>query len=281
MLPKPSGSFRWVQVDGRPALVCLALKDVAPHLFTTRHWPLGLGSTGDRTDDWSDVAGSMRVDVEWLVRVQQVHRADVVVHRRGNRVPSHRPQADIIISDDPAAALAVQAADCVPLLVADRRTGSVAAAHAGWRGLAAGVPRVTVEALARECGGRAADLVAAVGPSIGACCYEVGADVRQHFETTPFLAADLARWFHTDPQPTEANPSLPNLPAARREGHWYFDGWAAVRDGLTGAGVPADQIFVAELCTASHPGALCSYRRDGAPAGRMVGAIRPAFGPRP
>jgi YfiH family protein len=169
----------------------------------------------------------------------------------------------------------------VPLLVADRRTGAVAAAHAGWRGLAAGVPRVTVEALARECGGDAANFVAAVGPSIGACCYEVGADVREHFKAAQFLDADLVRWFHAHPQPTATNPSLASLPTPPRAAHWYFDSWTTVRDGLVAAGVPASQIFVAELCTASHPGALCSYRRDGAPAGRMVGIIRLASDPRP
>jgi len=150
----------------------------------------------------------------------------------------------------------------------------VAAAHAGWRGLAAGVPRVTVEALEREFGSRPADLAVAAGPSIGACCYEVSADVRRHFEAAGFHGADLARWFHTRPQPTATNPSLPGLPPTPRAEHWYFDCWAAVRDGLAAAGVPRDQIFVAELCTASHPGALCSYRRDGAPAGRMAATIR-------
>jgi len=273
-LPQPSGSFRWVQVGGRPALVCRALEGLAPHLFTTRHWPLGSSSTGDRAEAWDDLARQMRVDSARLVRVQQVHRADVAVRRQGDRIPPDPQQADIIITNDPAAALAVQAADCVPLLVADRRTGSVAAAHAGWRGLAAGVPRVAVEALGREFGSRPPDLVVAAGPSVGACCYEVGADVRRHFETAGFPVADLARWFHANPQTTPTNPSMPGLSAARRAGHWYFDGWAAIRDGLAAAGVPRDQIFVAELCTASHPGALCSYRRDGAPAGRMAGAIK-------
>jgi len=254
--------------------VCRALEGLAPHLFTTRHWPLGASSTRDRTDEWDDVAQQIGVDRARLVRVQQMHRADVAVHRLHDRIPSDPPQADIIVSNDPAVALAVQAADCVPLLVVDRRTGSVAAAHAGWRGLAGGVPRVAVEALGRECGSRPIDLVVAAGPSIGACCYEVGADVRQHFEAGGFLAADLARWFHASPEPTATNPSMAGLPADRRAGHWYFDGWAAIRDGLAAAGVPRDQIFVAELCTASHPGALCSYRRDGAPAGRMAAAIR-------
>jgi hypothetical protein len=273
-LPQPSGSFRWVQVGGRPALVCQALEEVAPHLFTTRHWPLGSSSAGDRTEAWSDIAGAMKIEVGRLVRVQQVHRAGVVVHGKGDRIPSSPPQADIMITADPAAALAVQAADCVPLLTADRRIGVVAAAHAGWRGLAARVPQETVEALGQEFGSRPADLVVAVGPSIGACCYEVGADVRRQFQQAGFVEADLARWFHTSPQPTATNPSLSGLPATPRAEHWYFNCWAAVRDGLAAAGVPADQIFVAGLCTASHPAALCSYRRDGAPAGRMVGVIR-------
>lgn len=272
-LPQPNGSFRWAQVGGRPALVCQALEGLAPHFFTTRHWPIGSSAAGDRTEGWADIARAMQIEMDRLVRVRQVHRADVHIWRKDDRVPPEPPEADIIISSDPSAAVAVVAADCVPLLVADQRTGAVAAAHAGWRGLAAGVPRVTVQAFGREFGSRPADLVVAAGPSIGACCYEVGADVRQQFEAAGFLAADLARWFHIRPQPTPANRSMPGLPATPRAGHWYFDGGAAVRDQLAAAGVLRDQIFVAELCTASHPHAFCSYRRDGSPAGRMAGVI--------
>ena len=75
-----------------------------------------------------------------LVRVRQVHGADILVRRVGDDAADTLPEADIIVSNDPTVAAAIQTADCVPLLLADRRTGAVAAAHAGWRGLAAGVP---------------------------------------------------------------------------------------------------------------------------------------------
>src|SRR4029078_13150461 len=84
-------------------------------------------------------------------------------------------------SNDPLVAIAIQTADCVPLLLADSRSGAVAAAHAGWRGLAAGVPAAAVSALARAFDARPADLVAAVGPSIAAPSYAVGPDVAERF----------------------------------------------------------------------------------------------------
>jgi YfiH family protein len=180
----------------------------------------------------------------------------------------------VIVARDPSVAVAIQTADCIPLLIADQLTGAVASAHAGWRGLAANVPLIAVAALAREFGSHPEDLIAVAGPSIGACCYEVGEDVRQSFEDAGFLSSALDRWFHTSPQPTPQNPSMPGLPAARRIDHWFFDGWTAVREELEASGVPAPQIHLAELCTASHATALCSYRRDGKAAGRMAGAIR-------
>jgi len=154
--------------------------------------------------------------------------------------------------------LAIQTADCVPLLFADRRTGVVAAAHAGWRGLAARVPEVTVRALGEAFGSRPADLIVAVGPSISAARYEVGAEVRDQFERGGFPDDQLARWF---------------LPGTRA-GHWQFDGWASARDQLAAVGVPADRIHSSDLCTAAEAGLLCSYRRDGKRAGRIAGAIR-------
>ena len=200
---------------------------------------------------------------------------EVVLDQRGQATNHGDPEVgDIVVTDAPGVAVAVQAADCVPLLIADRRTGAVVAAHAGWRGLAGNVPRVAIDALAREFGGRAIDLVVAAGPSVGPCCYEVGADVRRCFEAAGFSAGAIQRWFHDGPKPTAANPSMPSLSAERRPEHWFFDGWTAVREELQDAGVPADQIHLATLCTASHPDVLCSYRRERNQAGRIAAAIR-------
>jgi purine-nucleoside/S-methyl-5'-thioadenosine phosphorylase / adenosine deaminase len=274
MKPQPSDGFEWVQATGGPALVCRALRPLADHLFTTRQWTLG--SPAEATDeDWRPVAAAAGVDRDHLVRMHQVHGASVLVRRAGHRQPpGPRPAADIAVSNDPSLALAIQTADCVPLLIADRVTGAVAAAHAGWRGLAAGVPGHTIAALAREFGSRPADLIVAAGPSIGACCYEVGADVREAFRRGGFADAVADRWFFSVPQPTASNPSMPGLRAVARPDHWFFDGWAAAQFQLEAAGVPARQIHAAGLCTASHAEVLCSYRRDGKSAGRLAAAIR-------
>jgi YfiH family protein len=277
MLPQPNDGFTWVQAAGGPALACRALEPAAAHLFTTRSWALGSAIDGDRASAWEEVARSMGADAAHLRRVHQVHGASVLVWRRGDALRGDRPlaDADIIVSDDPAAAIAIQTADCVPLLIADQRTGAVAAAHAGWKGLAAGVPRAAIDALARHFDSRPPDLVAAAGPSVGACCYEVGVDVVDAFRRGGFDAAVLPRWFFTAPQSTDTNRSMPGLPHVPRANRWFFDGWAATRHQLDEAGVPAHQIHIAELCTASHPDILCSYRRDGKTAGRIAAAIRP------
>jgi YfiH family protein len=258
MLPQPSGGFEWVQAGGGPALVCRALRPIAAHLFTTREWALGSHAvTSDA--DWEPVAAALGVDAAHFVRLHQVHGAAVVVHRDGDPpVATPRPDADIVISDDPSLALGIQTADCVPLLIADRASGACAAAHAGWRGLADNVPGATVATMTREFGSAPRNLVAAVGPSICAERYEVGEDVRARFVNAGFTPEALARWFLRGVRPD----------------HWQFDGWRAAADQLTAAGLAAADIHVAGLCTATHSESFCSYRRDGKGAGRIAAAIR-------
>ena len=262
-LMEPSDGFALVQADGKSALVCRPLAAIAQHLYTTRQWVLGTQIPAEASDAWSEVAHAIGVDTDHLVRVRQVHGASVHTATGAasdrSRVP---PEADVVVAGDPSLALVIQTADCVPLLFADARLGVVAAAHAGWRGLAARVPAVAIAALVREFGSNAADLVVAAGPSISAVRYEVGDDVRQRFEEAGFDRSRLDRWF---------------LPGSRAD-HWQFDGWQAARDQLADAGMVADRIHVAALCTATDSDLFCSYRRDGSPAGRMAAVIRPRGG---
>jgi len=129
-------------------------------------------------------------------------------------------------------------------------------------------------ALAQQYGSRPADLVVAIGPSIGACCYEVGLDVRDAIARAGFDDRELASCFFAHPQPTARNPSMLSLSRTRRADHWFFDGLLITCRQLERAGVPQDRIYTSGLCTASHPDLFCSYRRDGSPAGRMAAAIR-------
>jgi hypothetical protein len=260
MLPKPTDGFEWAQAEPGPALVCRPLDPFAANLFTTRTWPLGTAVAEERDGAWADVARAVGVEPAKLVRLHQVHGANVAVRRRRAEpvAAGTLPDADIVVSDDPSAALAVQTADCVPVLIADPRTGAVAAAHAGWRGLAAGVPRVAVRALADVFGSRPADLVAAIGPSISAANYEVDGAVRAAFAAAGHDDGQIGEWFLD----------------GKRAGRWQFDGSASARAQLAAAGVPIDRIHSAGLCTAAYPDLLCSYRRDGRPAGRIAAVIR-------
>src|SRR4051794_30758470 len=174
ILPPVPAPFAWQSTSAGPALVCRALEPFAPHFFTTRAWTLGASRVdGSAPAAWEQVAAQLGAR-HGLGRLHQIHGNRAV---RATSPTGLLPQADILVTDEAELGVAVQAADCVPLLLADRRTGAVAAAHAGWRGMAARVPRAAVDAMRREFATRPEDLVAALGPSIGACCYEVGGEV--------------------------------------------------------------------------------------------------------
>lgn len=249
---------------------CSPLAAVAHHCFSTRDLELE-GVRGDGVTRWQDLANALGVDIDSLVRMHQVHCADVfdaskrlrersiAAREKGSwRLSSHRPEADIAVTDDPAGAVSVRTADCVPILLADRRTGAVAAIHAGWKGTAAGAAIVAVRALTSRYGSNPQDVIAAVGPSIGPCCYEVGPDLVSHFSSHPQASV----WFTRDAKPR-------------------LDLWGATRDQLASEGVPLPQIHVCGLCTFDHPAVFHSYRRDGRNAGRLVAAIRSGPGRTP
>ena len=252
--PKPSGGFEWAQAPWGTVLRCRPLLEAADHLFTAHDLVLR-GSERE----WAAVAGVMGVERDRLLLVSQVHRADVAVARR-DRVNSWvRPEADVMVSDDPSSAIGVRVADCAPVLLADRRTHAVAAAHAGWRGTVQRAATAAVEALKKEFGSHPRDLIAAIGPCLGPCCGEVGDEVVQAFRDAGHDSTTIARWF-------SAGPS----------GRSHLDLWRANADQLEAAGVPPEQIHVAGLCTKTYSDVLHSHRVMKLEAGRMVGVIRSA-----
>jgi YfiH family protein len=255
-LPVLPESFHWTAEQWGAALRCLPLEQVAPHLFSTRQ--LGFTSPSDQEQL------RRAVGADAVVMVSQVHGNRVLVIRSAKQLPSRDAEADAIVSCAPGIAVAVRAADCVPLLMADRTTGAVAAVHAGWRGTAARVATAALEALGRESGASPADVLVAIGPSIGPCCYEVGSELVDLFAAAGHERYLIDRWFATPP-PQRGSRERPPL---------RLDVAGANRDQLVLAGVPDNQIFMSGLCTAMHLDVLTSYRAEKDQAGRLVAAIR-------
>jgi len=255
-LPAVSDGFEWTEESWGAALRCRALTAVAPHLFTTRQLEL---SSPAHVRDLALAVGARDVAM-----ANQVHGKEVVVLRRGSPAPHPRPEADALVSDAADVAIAVRAADCVPLLMADRSRGVVAAVHAGWRGTVARVAVAAVDALGREFGTRRQDLIVAIGPSIGACCYEVGSELVDAFAAAGHERYLIERWFSSPPpaRGTTARSAL-SLDVARSNA-----------DQLILTGVPEEQIFASGLCTAMHLEVLTSYRKEKEKAGRIAGVIR-------
>jgi YfiH family protein len=253
-LPPVPAPFYWTEQSWGQALKCRALDPLAAHLFTTRQLQL-TSAAGWRC--LAEAVGAGRV-----ATLTQVHGRDVAVIRHAEE--GARPNADGLVSNDPSIALAVRAADCVPLLLADARTAAAGAVHAGWRGTAAGVATATVETMAREFGGRPEDLVAVIGPSIGACCYEVGSDVVDAFAAAGHPRHLIDRWFLAPPPPRGSRQRL----------RLRLDVAGANRDQLIVAGVREENIHVSGLCTAMHLDVLTSFRAEKGKAGRIAGVIR-------
>jgi purine-nucleoside/S-methyl-5'-thioadenosine phosphorylase / adenosine deaminase len=179
---------------------------------------------------------------QWL---RQMHGA--AIHNADAPATAAAPRADGIVSHGVDTVCAIQTADCLPVLFADRMGSVVAAAHAGWRGLAEGVLEATLAAMRVD----RASVLAWIGPGIGAQVYEVGGDVFDaHCRSDPQAAACFA-------------PVSP--------GKWLADLRALARRRMTRAGVRS--VYGADHCTYSEPRRFHSYRRDGARAGRMVTLI--------
>ena len=205
-----------------------------------------------------------------LVTVRQIHSGIVQVVREGDGALEGKLQTsdgkavlqgDGLMTNVPGVMLGVGTADCVPVLVVDAKKRAVAAFHAGWRGTVARIVEHGIERMRLEYGSQPEDLLAAVGPSIGACCYAVGAEVRAEFASQFGYADQLFR--------EVSGTSSPQL---------YVDLWEANRRQLLDAGVKESRIAVVGECTAcarDDGGALryFSHRGEHGVAGRMMSVV--------
>src|SRR6185295_10321554 len=131
---------------------------------------------------------SPNLDQTTMASVKQIHSAVAIVARE----PGCVGEGDALLTSEPGLAVSIRTADCFPILLADPKTHTVASIHAGWRGTVSGVVGTSLDRMQSEFGTDPVNVYAAIGPGIGACCYQVGVEVAQQFGLTEAGSLDLA-----------------------------------------------------------------------------------------
>ena len=214
---------------------------------------LNLGASGgDRQEavleNRARLARALGFEPERLITTPQVHGKGVLIVDETTAPTALQTRADILVTRESGFLLMQRFADCVPLVLWHKTAGVVGVAHAGWRGTAIGVAGRAVEAVA-ELGGDPAGLRAVIGPAIGPCCFEVGADVADQI------------------------PGADDASSIGPSGRPFVDLWELNRRQFLAAGVPEDRVEVAGVCTRCQPETYFSHRALGFPAGRFGAAI--------
>jgi YfiH family protein len=209
-----------------------------------------------------------------LITVRQIHSNLVL---RAGAAPSKPVKADGLITDEPGLLLSVMTADCIPILIADRRRRVVGAFHAGWRGTVQRIVECGVGRMRLEFGSRPEDLIAAIGPGNSACCYSVGEEVQAAFESQFVYACELFSEVY-DPDPVRLKYPMLFL-NQRAPGHAsplisvHLDLVEANRRQLIDAGLKPERIQRVGGCTHCQNHRFFSYRAEHGRTGRMMATI--------
>jgi YfiH family protein len=220
-------------------------------------------------------AASQGMETLGMVTLRQIHSS--LIRRVSARDIPALMKGDGLMTDEPGVLLGIQTADCIPVLVADRKKRAVAAFHAGWRGTVARIVEDGVGRMRLEFGSRPEHLIASIGPGIGQCCYSVGDEVRDQFESQFSYAPELFREVY------DANPVKEKYPmlflTARAPGHsqlgpgLHLDLVEANRRQLLAAGLKKSSIFLTGQCTGCHLDRFFSHRMERGFTGRMMSVI--------
>jgi YfiH family protein len=221
------------------------------------------------------VADKTTSDFFWpIITLRQVH-SDLM--HCVDSVPRALLVGDGLLTATPGLLLAVQTADCLPVVLADAKHRAIGVFHAGWRGTVKRIVEKGVGEMQRWFGTRARDLKAAIGPGIHGCCYQVGEEVREKFESQFAYGASLFREVKESDPVREKYPLL--FMTARAPGHGelppkiFLDLVEANRRQLLDAGVPEKNIEASELCTSCRTDLLFSYRGEKGKTGRLMGVV--------
>ena len=218
---------------------------------------------------------------EWpLVTLRQIHSD--LIHCVSD-LPREPLVGDGLITRVPGILIGIQTADCLPIVLVDTKQRAVGVFHAGWRGTVKRIVEKGVGEMRRWLGTLPKNVKAAIGPGIHSCCYDVGPEVRQQFESQFAYAEDLFREIKESDPVREKYPLL--FLTARAPGHSelptkiFLDLVEANRRQLINAGVPPKNISASPLCTACRSDLLFSYRAEKGVTGRMmaVAGIRKAL----
>ena len=218
---------------------------------------LGLGSGDDRARVYENrvrFARAVGFDAEKLIALRQVHGHHIAVLLEGRDPHTVRgTPGDALITDRPQLPLAVITADCFPVILVAPSLPAIGIVHSGRKGTAARVVPVAIDRMYQVFRVSPEAMLAAIGPGIGGCCYEVDEASAEPF-LAQFSAADAVY-------------------RASRAGHVYLDLQRAILWQLKAVGVPSSQVWHADLCTACHPQWFYSYRREGPRSGRMLNVV--------
>lgn len=240
------------------------LGGVSTGIFASMNFGADSGSYSDRPENimenYRRIAASIGFDPRSVVISKQVHKTNIrLVDQndcgKGLFRPRDYDEVDGLICNTPGVTLVTKYADCVPLYFADPIHKAIGLTHSGWRGTVKKIGKITVQEMQKSFGSRPSDMIAVIGPSICADCYEVSEDVVREFR--------MAFSLNGDNEIIKPNPA----------GRYQMDLWAANRTVLSEAGLLPENIHVSGICTSCNSELLFSHRKTGGKRGSLAGFL--------